>query len=80
MKIKIWGVTPVDRVYTNFYDKVTKYEIEPICEWYDLEKEVEGFKLVIYQGNNKSIEEFSINTTFKYDKKANQLYVEFHDY
>ena len=80
MKIKIWGVTPVDNVYTKLYDKVTKYEIEPICEWYDLEKEVEGFKLVIYQGNNKSIVKFSINTTFKYDKKTNQLNVEFYDY
>lgn len=80
MKIKIWGVTFVDDTYTHFYDKVTKYEIEPIYEWYDLEKVVEGFKMVIYQGNNKSIEELSINTIFKYDEKTNQLYVEFHDY
>lgn len=80
MKIKIWGVTPLDSVYTNLYEKVTKYEIEPQCEWYDSEKVVEGFNLIIYQGDKKTIENLSINTTFTYDKKENQLYVEFHDY
>lgn len=53
MKIKIWGVTPLDSVYTYLYEKVTKYEIKPQYEWYDLEKVVEGFNLIIYQGDKK---------------------------
>lgn len=80
MKVKIWGVTPVDRLYTKLYEKVTKYEIIPQWEWYDLEKVVEGFNLIIYQGKKKTTEDLSINTTFNYDNKEKLLYVEFHDY
>lgn len=80
LKIKIWGVTPIDQLYTRLYDKVTKYEIIPQCEYYDLEKVVEGFDLIIYQGKEKIVENLSINTTFEYDEKEKRLYVEFHDY
>ena len=80
MTIKIWGVTPADTVYTMLYENVTKYEIKPQCEWYDFEKVIEGFDLIIYRGKEKIVEDLSINTTFSYDNKAKQLYVEFHDY
>lgn len=80
MKVKIWGVTPADTVYTMLYENVTRYDIKPQCEWYDLEKEIVGFDLIIYQGKEKIVEDLSINTTFSYDNKEKQLYVEFHDY
>lgn len=82
MTIKIWGVTSDDTVYTMFYENVTKYEIKPQWKWYylGLEKVVEGFDLIIYQGKEKIVENLSINTTFSYDNKEKQLYVEFHDY
>ena len=80
MTIKIWGVTPADTVYTMLYENVTKYEIKPQCGWYDLEKVVEGFDLIIYRGKEKIVEDLSINTTFSYDNKEKQLYVEFNDY
>lgn len=80
MKVKIWGVTAADTVYTMLYENVTRYDIKPQCEWYDLEKVVEGFDLIIYKGKEKIVEDLSINTTFSHNNKEKQLYVEFHDY
>ena len=82
MKIKIWGVTCADTVYSRLYENVTKFEINPDKDYDDEEMEysVLGFDVVIYQGKKKTTEHFSIHTTFEYKKEYKLLYINFNDY
>lgn len=82
MKIKICGVTCADEGYCYLYENVTKYEIELDKDYNDDEMEysVLGINVIIYQGDKKTTETFSIHTTFEYKEEDNLLYIQFSDY